>query len=70
MLKARVEKIEGGNAFLVFEDGQTLRVPEASVLGKVEVGSMVNFAGVSEAGDEQAKQAVYRGLLNELLQTE
>jgi hypothetical protein len=66
-LKAKISSIEGERATLVFEDGQKLTVPTASVEGILKVGQDAALIIAGIGSEDAGRKQLAQDLLNELL---
>lgn len=66
-IKGKIEKIEGKNALLIFDDGQTLTWPIEKLPAEVIAGSAIKIFISSEELIDNGKNLLAKDILNEIL---
>lgn len=68
--EAVVDRIEGGRAVLVLDDGQTLDWPRDNLPSGVGEGTKVKLVMLSAADETRDREEMAKAVLNEILKVE
>lgn len=66
-MRANVQKIEGTRVTLALSDGQILTASLSDIEGLPKLGSEVRIIITNPGSEDAGRQALARGLLNEIL---